>query len=125
MYSGAVSASFTSSRGSVLPVVLQLAPEEVKRRLDSGEEIVLLDVREPHELALASLPGALYIPIREVPERSREVPRGKPVVVVCHHGARSLQVTWFLSQRGWKNVANLAGGIDAWSQRVDPAVPRY
>ena len=90
---------------------------------------VLLDVREPWEVALAriALPGAslLAVPMNEVPARLAQIPRTQPVVSICHHGARSAQVVSFLLQQGYPTVYNLAGGVDAWSVAVDPAVLRY
>lgn len=90
---------------------------------------VLLDVREPWEVALAriELPGttALNIPMQQVPARLAEIGSAQPVVCICHHGARSAQVVAFLQRQGLEDVYNLAGGLDAWSLQVDPAVPRY
>ena len=90
---------------------------------------VLLDVREPWELALArlDLPGAetLNIPMRELPARLDELDRSRPILVLCHHGMRSLQSVAYLLQRGCAHAYNVAGGIDAWSLQVDPSVPRY
>jgi rhodanese-related sulfurtransferase len=90
---------------------------------------LLLDVREPWETALAplALPGvaALAIPMHEVPARLDEIDRSKSIVCICHHGARSSQVVAFLLRQGYPRVYNLAGGVDAWSALVDPAVPRY
>lgn len=90
---------------------------------------VLLDVRQPWEVALAriALPGAdaLDIPLHELPARLHELPEAQPVVCICHHGVRSLQAVAFLVRAGFDSVYNLAGGIDAWSMEVDPGVPRY
>lgn len=90
---------------------------------------LLLDVREPWEVALAriELPGLqlLQMPMHTVPQRLAELPRTQPVVCICHHGARSAQVVAFLLQQGFSDVYNLAGGVDAWSALVDPSVPRY
>jgi len=98
---------------------------EVKRQLDSGQPLVLLDVREPEELLLARLPGAVHIPMGDVPGRLHELDPDAGIVVFCHHGIRSASVAHFLAQRDFGNVVNLAGGIDAWSVHVDPSVPRY
>jgi len=90
---------------------------------------VLLDVREPWEVALAAihLPDAqaLHIPMTQVPQRLAEIDAGRSVVCICHHGARSAQVVAFLMQRGHSRLYNLAGGIDAWSTHVDSSVPHY
>jgi rhodanese-related sulfurtransferase len=98
---------------------------DVKGRLDRGEDLVLLDVREPDEYAFCAIGGSVHIPLREVPGRMGELDREREIVVVCHHGIRSFQAAAFLRARGFDNVYNLAGGIDAWSVTVDPAVPRY
>jgi rhodanese-related sulfurtransferase len=87
--------------------------------------VVLLDVREPYERALARIEPSIHIPMNDVPDRLKEVPRDRTVVVYCHGGARSAMIAGFLESRGYEHVANLEGGIDAWSQTVDPKVPRY
>lgn len=88
-------------------------------------EVILLDVREDDELAKAKVAAALHIPMPEVPARLNEIDRDKIVVCMCHGGMRSRQVAEFLAAQGYERVFNLCGGIDAWSQQVDPAVPRY
>ena len=103
----------------------EISVAELKRRHDSGEDFVLLDVREPDELATAALAWARAIPMREVPARLAELPRDKPIVCMCHHGGRSERVTGFLNENGYPNAVNLAGGIDEWSNEIDPSVPRY
>jgi rhodanese-related sulfurtransferase len=104
----------------------QLEPSEVARRMrEKPDSIVLLDVREPYERRMAAIVPSLYIPMNEVPDRLAEVPRDREVVVYCHSGARSMMVAGYLEENGFPTVANLAGGIDAWSVRVDPTVPRY
>ena len=91
--------------------------------------LLLLDVREPWEVALAALelPGATTrtMPMREVPARLAELDPAQPVLCFCHHGARSAQVVAFLERAGFASAYNLAGGIDAWSRDVDPGVARY
>lgn len=91
----------------------------------SGAEHVLLDVREPWEIETAGLPGALTIPMQEIPARLAELPEASPLVVMCHHGGRSQQVTNWLRAQGYDNAVNLTGGIDAWSREIDGATPRY
>jgi len=90
---------------------------------------VLLDVREGWEVQLAriALPGvqSLHIPMQTVPQRLDELAEVQPIVCICHHGMRSAQVVAFLQRQGHAQVYNLAGGVDAWSAQVDPAVPRY
>ena len=100
------------------------APELAAWLSDAArEKPVLLDVREPWEFERARIAGAQLVPMREVPGRLEEIEQGKPVVAICHHGGRSMQVALFLEKAGYNNVHNLVGGMDAWSRTVDPAVP--
>jgi rhodanese-related sulfurtransferase len=102
------------------------APDLAAWLADAGrEKPVLLDVREPWEFERARIEGAQLVPMREVPGRLAEIDQGKPVVAICHHGGRSMQVALFLEKAGYNNVHNLVGGVDAWSRTVDPAVPLY
>jgi rhodanese-related sulfurtransferase len=97
----------------------------VERRLQTTAPL-LLDVREPWEYDLANLPGSLLMPMGEIPSRAhQELDPDQPIVVLCHHGARSLSVTMWLRDQGFEHVQSLAGGIDRWSRFIDPAVPRY
>ena len=96
---------------------------EAARRHRSGEAL-LLDVRESSELALVKVDGALHVPMREVPRRLGEIPRERPVLVLCHHGGRSQVVADWLVARGYA-AQNVEGGIDAWADEVDPELPRY
>ncbi len=108
-----------------MAVITEIGPVELKRRLDTGEPLTLLDVREPWEVAIARLPGSLNIPLGEVPQRLGELDSRVPLVVMCKAGGRSLRAAEFLAGRGFSNVANLSGGIDAWTQEIDPSVPMY
>jgi glyoxylase-like metal-dependent hydrolase (beta-lactamase superfamily II)/rhodanese-related sulfurtransferase len=103
---------------------LQVTPQELKRKLDAGEDFVLVDVREPDEFAEANIDGVL-IPLRELPKRYAELDSSKEVVVYCHTGGRSQRAVEFLYEKGFRKVKNLIGGIDAWSRTIDPRVPRY
>lgn len=105
----------------------QMRVTELKAKLDAGEPVYLLDVRQPEEFAVCRLPGGVLIPLGELPRRTDEVtpPAGATVVVYCHHGVRSLTGAALLERAGFTDVASLAGGIDAWSLHIDPAVPRY
>jgi rhodanese-related sulfurtransferase len=104
----------------------EMRPLEVKARLDArSPELVLLDCREPEELALARIDGALHIPMGDIPARLQSFDPAKEYVVFCHHGVRSAHVVGFLRKQEFERVRNMAGGIDAWSREVDPAVPRY
>lgn len=86
---------------------------------------LLVDVREPNEVAAVHLPGSKHISIREIPARAAEIPQDRQVLILCHHGGRSARVTQFLRASGWENVTNVAGGIDAWALQVDPTLRRY
>lgn len=98
--------------------------KEAADRFHKGEA-VLLDVREPFELQVASVEGALHVPMMQVPARLGDLPRDKPVLVMCHHGGRSQQVADWLLAQGYAGVQNVAGGIDAWADEVDASVPKY
>jgi adenylyltransferase/sulfurtransferase len=106
-------------------MLAQITPQELHRRLTRGEAMVLLDVREPEELALAQLPNVVHIPMGEIPGRVHQLDPDAEIVVICHHGIRSAHVARFLAQRDFTRVLNLAGGLDAWSTTVDSSVPRY
>jgi len=103
----------------------EILPGELNERLRRGERPLILDVREPEEVAIASFPGATHIPMGEIPSRAAELDPGRETVVICHHGIRSAQVAMYLARLGFERVSNLSGGIDLWSVTVDPAVPRY
>ena len=93
---------------------------------DKGPDAVfLLDVREPSETDLCVIPGAVLVPLGQVPQSVSSIPSDRPVVIYCHHGGRSARATAYLQAQGYGNVCNLEGGIDAWSRLVDPEVPRY
>ncbi len=96
-----------------------------EKQKQSPSSFVLLDCREAMELEIARIEGALHIPMGEIPTRIAELDRNREIIVVCHHGNRSMRVSMFLKQEGFEKVKNLAGGIDAWSTSVDPKVPRY
>jgi molybdopterin/thiamine biosynthesis adenylyltransferase/rhodanese-related sulfurtransferase len=102
----------------------QMTVKELKRRLDAGEDVQLIDVREPYEFQIAQMGGKL-IPQNEVPQRLSEIDPGREVVVHCRSGARSQRIAEFLKQNGYPRVANLAGGILAWSDEIDPRVQKY
>lgn len=104
--------------------VENISPRELKRRLDAGEEPVLLDVREPWEFDLARIEGSTLIPMSRLEERFTELDPGSETVVICHHGNRSAFVAQALQRVGFKNVLNLQGGLDAYSF-IDESVQRY
>jgi len=122
-YDGLASALIKSTISMAL--VEEIEPLELKARLDRGERLEVLDVREPEEIAVASFPSALHIPMGDIPSRLTELDPDAHWVVVCHHGIRSAQVAMYLAHMGFERVANLVGGIDAWSLNADPKIPRY
>jgi adenylyltransferase/sulfurtransferase len=97
---------------------------ELSDRIEDGEDVQLVDVRQPWEAAIASLPGSILIPLRELPARLHELDPGREVITYCHSGYRSADAAAFLREEGFR-ARSLAGGIDAWSRHVDPEVPRY
>ncbi len=99
--------------------------EQLRDLLAKGTMPTILDVREPDETQLAPFAGAVEIPMGEVPTRLEELDRDDDIVVLCHHGIRSGRVAAYLDQQGFRRIANLTGGIDAWSLFIDPNVPRY
>ena len=106
----------------------EIAPAEVKRRLDAGEKLHLIDVREPNEFAIARIEGGELIPMRQVPGELQMLEARADeatLIVFCHHGVRSLNVVNWLRRQGVDACQSMAGGIDAWSIAIDPAVPRY
>lgn len=106
---------------------LELDCRSVHKKLVAGESFLFLDCREASEYATAHIPGTTLIPMSELTQRVSELEpyRESPIVVHCHHGGRSMRVTNWLRQQGWPHVTNMAGGIDEWSQQIDPSVPRY
>jgi len=104
----------------------EITPEEVKAKLDQGEEFTLLDVREPWEFEVAHLAGTKLVPMGDIPSRAhQELDPDDYIVVICHHGVRSMNVTAWLRQQGFEKAQSMRGGIDAWSQRIDANVPTY
>src|SRR5580700_1367576 len=118
---------FCGIRGEEKPVgsgVPEIQVEELKRRLDAKEDLFVLDVREPHEYQICNIGGHL-IPLNDLPKRVHELDSSREIVVHCKMGGRSAKAVAFLQQSGFTKVHNLAGGITAWSERVDPKVPKY
>jgi sulfur-carrier protein adenylyltransferase/sulfurtransferase len=103
----------------------QISAPELNARLESGDELVLIDVREQFEWDICRLPGARLIPMNELPARLAELDDEREMIVYCHAGVRSARVVSWLRTQGFEKARNLAGGIDAWSCSVDPRVPRY
>lgn len=106
----------------------QIAPQELAAWLAdaSRPKPLLLDVREPWEFQTCAIAGSKHLPMGEVRARATaEVDAGRDVVVICHHGARSMQVAMFLERNGFAKVYNLSGGVDSWAKTVDPSMPVY
>ncbi|MEY2860661.1 MAG: hypothetical protein RLZ68_614 [Pseudomonadota bacterium] len=113
-------------------MIAQVRPKDLPTWLEAARQHgvpVVLDVREPHELQTASITAngfnLVAVPMGVVPPRLAELDPQQPIACLCHHGGRSMQVAAFLESRGFAHVANIAGGINAWSAEVDPTVPRY
>ena len=104
----------------------EISAEQVKAKLDRGDDFLLLDVREPWEFETARIEGAKLMPMGDVPSRAHQEldPEGS-IVVICHHGVRSMNVTAWLRQQGFEKAQSMRGGIDAWSRAVDQKVPVY
>ena len=103
---------------------LEIDAETLHRRLESDAAPVLLDVREPAEVQICALPGSLHIPMMDLPQSLDRIPEGD-LVVLCHHGQRSLQVVAWLRANGFPGTVSLQGGLQAWAERIDPSMPRY
>jgi adenylyltransferase/sulfurtransferase len=119
---------FCGIRGEEAPAVTtgirEMDPRELKRRLDAGEDLFVLDVREPHEYDICNINGYL-IPLGELPRRVNELDSSREIVAHCRSGKRSADAVAFLQQAGFRKIWNLKGGILAWSDEVDPSVPKY
>lgn len=94
-------------------------------KLRDDPEVLFVDVREADELSICSIAGAIHVPMGTIPERLGDLPKEKSLLVFCHHGMRSLRVAQYLKARGYDNVINLRGGIDAWAEFVEPEMSRY
>jgi|SRR5579872_1838603 len=104
----------------------EINAEEVRGKMEAGDRFTLLDVREPWEFETAKIAGAKLIPMGDVPSRAhQELDPEDHIVVMCHHGVRSMNVTVWLRQQGFEKAQSMRGGIDAWSRRVDEKVPKY
>ena len=103
----------------------ELTPVHLKERLDRGEDLVVLDVREAHEWDICRIEGARLIPMRSIPEHAATLPRDRDIVVLCRSGARSARVATWLRSQGFERVYNLSGGILAWIDTVDPTQNKY
>ncbi len=112
--------------GATQQQMAETTATELKQRLDNGEDIQIVDVREPHEVAIAKIPNSIHIPLGQVVNRMSEIDPSKETVVHCKMGGRSARAIMALKQSGFSgNLINLKGGITAWSNEVDPSVPKY
>ena len=105
--------------------VPEITVEELKALMDKKEDFLLLDVREKSEYEICSIPGAKLIPMGDVVDKVGELDKDKAIVVHCHHGGRSARVAQYLKKNGFKQVVNLAGGIEDWADKIDPAMKKY
>ena len=107
-------------------ISFEITPAELHRRLQAGNDLQLVDVRQPEEFEYCHLPGSLLLPLDELPRRAAEIRLLGPVVLICHHGVRSSHAAAYLRQHlGRPNVLNLRGGVAAWAAQVDPEFPTY
>ncbi len=108
---------------------MEISPVELKKRLDNGDNVVMVDIRRPHELYIASLENTLHIPMEELESHIKELreleDQSKDIVLICRTGQRSLHCTRALINAGFKRVFNLTGGLHAWSDDVDPSIMKY
>ena len=111
-----------SSSSHPLEVSVQQASQ---LQADDPQKVLILDVREPFELAICQLPGAEAIPMGQIPAQLIHLPRDRHLLVLCHHGIRSLRVAQYLRAQGLTAVSSIAGGIDAWAEELDPGMARY
>lgn len=104
---------------------IQIAPQELKQKLDQSTEVVLIDVREPWETQLGVIAGAKLIPLNSIPANMEIFANAEEVIIYCHHGMRSLNAATWLRSQGVDGARSLTGGIERWSTEIDPKVPRY
>ena len=117
----------TSAYDDANPVPLEITCQAVQQKRTAGEPFFFLDCREPDEYATAKIDGATLLPMSELADRVAELQQHQHelVVVHCHHGGRSLRVAMWLRKQGFAQACSMAGGIDEWSQQIDPGIPRY
>jgi adenylyltransferase/sulfurtransferase len=120
---------FCGVRGQAAPTpaagIAELTVDELKKRIDRGEDLFILDVRNPEEFQICRIPGSTLIPLPSLPQRVGELDAGREVIVHCKSGMRSQKAIQFLRDKGFRNLKNLKGGILAWAERIDPGMPRY
>jgi len=106
-------------------MIQSIQSTDLKARLDGGDSLVLLDVRQPEEVEICSIEGAINIPLDQLPSRCAELDPEAEIVCICHHGMRSANAAAFLMERDFGRLINLTGGIDGWAASVDPDMARY
>jgi len=104
---------------------LEVSVQEAHRLAKNSPAVKIIDVREPFERDICSIPGAEPIPMRQIPENVATLPHDQHLLILCHHGGRSMRVTQFLRANGFENVTNIAGGIDAWANEIEPGMAKY
>ncbi|MFT4648210.1 MAG: rhodanese-related sulfurtransferase [Glaciecola sp.] len=102
-----------------------IRPQELQQRLQSGDTLILLDVRQPRELEICVLPGIVHLPMRDLGMRYSELDPDAEIVCICHHGIRSAHACMMLESYGFKNMINLTGGMELWAEEMDPKMARY
>jgi adenylyltransferase/sulfurtransferase len=120
---------FCGIRGQEAPVTkasaAEITVEELKKRMDRKESLFVLDVRNPNEFQICTIPGTVQLPLPELPQRFAELPRDREIVVHCKSGMRSAKAIQFLKEQGFTKLVNLQGGILAWAEKVDTTMPKY
>ena len=122
---------FCGIRGQEAPApaatgaIMEITVDELKARLDRGDKVFILDVRNPEEYQICQLAGSVLLPLPQLPQRFSELDKGREIVVHCKSGGRSQRIAEFLKQAGYAKVVNVAGGITAWSDEIDTKVPKY
>jgi rhodanese-related sulfurtransferase len=110
---------------SAAPLPSEISVDELARRRGGGEQVAVLDVREPWEGEICRLPDSIDVPLARLPEQVDALPRDGMLVILCHHGMRSQHAALWLRSQGFANAVNLAGGIDAWARLIDPSMRTY
>ncbi len=107
-------------------MIKSISPQELHEQLNNPEKKqLLLDVREPEEYEICHIENSVHIPMSEITRRTGELDQEQDIIVICHHGMRSMQVAMFLEGNGFSNISNLSGGIEAWASTIDLSMPRY
>jgi rhodanese-related sulfurtransferase len=106
-------------------VPLQIDVPELDRFIKENQKVTIIDVREPWEVQICAIAGSVNVPLSTLPQYLAKLPDEGPLVVLCHHGGRSMQAVAWLRQNGFGNATNLSGGIDAWARQIDPAMATY